>query len=98
MKDENLWIFGEVRIDLAKLTRIYPAVLISAGGESASVSLEWAELKSDKIDIEAYLLVCDSDPIGEIPLNRIEVRFSTKEGLLEAMHQIGEKLRFASQR
>ncbi len=49
-------------IDLKQITRLYPAVSIQAGGERAQVSLEWAELKQDVIEIEAYVLVFDCDP------------------------------------
>jgi len=79
-------------IDLARVTRLYPAALISAGGESASVSLEWADLKKDVIALECYLLVCDFDPVGEVPLNRVELRFETKEELFAAMHDIAAML------
>lgn len=75
-------------IDLAKVTRLYPAALISAGGESASVSLEWAQMKEGKIVLEAYVLICDFDPVGEIPVNRIEVQFETKEELFAVMNEI----------
>ncbi len=80
------------RIDLAKVTRLYPAALIHAGGESASVSLEWAEMKADVITLESYVLVCDFDPVGEIPLNRIELRYETKEALFDAMREIAQRL------
>lgn len=92
MNSEKWFITGEQRINLAGLTRLYPAVLIHAGGESASVSLEWADLKADVITVEAYLLVCDFDPVGEVPLNRVELRFPTKEALFEAMHQVSNLL------
>lgn len=75
-------------IDLTKVTRLYPAALISAGGESASVSLEWAELKKEQITLEAYTLICDFDAVGEVPINRIELRFETKEELFESMNEI----------
>ena len=78
----------EYEIDLAKVTRLYPAALISAGGESASVSLEWAQMKEDKIFLEAYILICDFDPVGEVPVNRIELKFETKEQLFLAMNDI----------
>ncbi|MDP3586611.1 MAG: hypothetical protein Q8R58_01015 [Sulfuricurvum sp.] len=78
----------EYEIDLAKVTRLYPAALISAGGESASVSLEWAQMKEDKIFLEAYVLICDFDPVGEVPVNRIELKFETKEQLFLAMNDI----------
>lgn len=79
-------------IDLIKVTRLYPAVLISVGGESASVSLEWAEMKKDQVILESYLLICDFDPIGEVPVNRIELRFETKEKLFAAMSEISRLL------
>jgi len=75
-------------IDLSKVTRLYPAALISAGGESASVSLEWAELKKEQIILEAYILICDFDAVGDTPLNRIELRFETKEELFNSLNEI----------
>lgn len=80
-------------IDLSKVTRLYPAALISAGGESASVSLEWADLKKEQITLQTYVLICDFDAVGEIPLNRIELRFETKEELFEAMNEISNLLK-----
>jgi len=78
----------EYEIDLTKVTRLYPAALISAGGASASMSLEWAQMKEDKIFLEAYVLICDFDPVGEVPVNRIELKFETKEQLFRAMNDI----------
>ena len=80
-------------IDLMKITRLYPAALISAGGESASVSLEWAQMKEDKIVLEAYVLICDFDPVGEVPVNRKELRFETKEELFSVMNDIARLLK-----
>lgn len=88
MKKEIWFESDGKRVDLSKVTRMYPAVVIHAGGESASVSLEWAELKANVIEIEAYVVVCDFDPIGEIPHNRVELRFPTKDALFEAMQEI----------
>jgi hypothetical protein len=83
----------EFEIDLAKVTRLYPAALISAAGERASVSLEWAQSKQDKVVLESYVLICDFDPIGEVPVNRVELRFETKEQLFEAMNEISKILK-----
>ena len=83
---------NEEEIDLVKVTRLYPAALISAGGESASVSLEWADSKKDKVILECYVLICDFDPIGEVPVNRIELKFETKEELFGAMNDISTLL------
>lgn len=93
MKNEMIYVADGKEIDLMKITRLYPAALIHAGGESASVSLEWAEMKAEQITLEAYVLICDFDPIGEIPLNRIELRYTTKEELFDAMQEIAKKLK-----
>lgn len=93
MKNEMIYVADGKEIDLLKITRLYPAALISAAGESASVSLEWAEMKAEQITLEAYVLICDFDPVGEVPINRIELRYATKEALFEAMQEIAQKLR-----
>jgi hypothetical protein len=79
-------------VDLTKVTRLYPAALISAGGERAQVSLEWADSKADKVTLECYVLICDFDPVGEVPVNRIELKFVTKEELFGAMNEISTLL------
>lgn len=86
--NQKLYVYEGGEIDLSLVTRLYPAALISAGGESASVSLEWAEMKKEQIILESYVLVCDFDPVGEVPVNRIEIRFETKEELFTAMNDI----------
>lgn len=93
MKNEMMFEANGEQIDLAKITRLYPAALIHAGGESASVSLEWAELKAEQITLESYLLICDFDPVGEVPTNRIELRYPTKEELFSVMEKIAQRFR-----
>lgn len=88
-----IYRYDNYEIDLAKVTRLYPAALISAGGESASVSLEWAQMKEGKIVLEAYVLICDFDPVGEVPINRVELRFETKEELFSVMNEIAVLLK-----
>jgi hypothetical protein len=92
MRKEMLLETSGVQIDLAKITRLYPAALIHAAGESASVSLEWAELKAGQITLEAYVLICDFDPIGEVPINRVELRYETKDELFEVMQTIAMQI------
>lgn len=92
MNNETILVVDGKEIDLTKITRLYPAALIRAGGESASVSLEWAELKAKQVILEAYVLICDFDPIGEVPINRVELRFDTKEKLFAVMQEIAQKL------
>jgi hypothetical protein len=75
-------------IDLSKITRLYPAARVEAGGETAQVSLEWAELKKDVVPISAFVLVFDFDPVGEVPQNRIELVYETKEELIAAMTEV----------
>ncbi len=43
-------------IYLSKTTRLYPAVIVSAAGESVQISLEWAELKHDVIESKEELI------------------------------------------
>ncbi len=93
MKKEIWFETGNQKIDLAKVPRLYPAALVHAAGETASVSLEWAEMKAEIIVLESYVLICDFDPVGEIPLNRVELRYATKEELFEAMNAIAEALK-----
>ncbi len=93
MRDTQIFTVGEQSVDLAKVTRIYPAALIHAGGESASVSLEWAELKASQITLEGYVLICDFDPVGEVPLHRVEFRFETKEELFGVIGEISALLK-----
>lgn len=76
------------RLDLTKITRLYPAAIVNASGESVQVSLEWADMKQDVVEIAAYVLVFDFDPIGEVPENRVELSFETKEALFEAMNEV----------
>lgn len=75
-------------IDLSKITRLYPAAIVEAGGERAQVSLEWARMKKDEVPIAAYVLVFDFDPLGEVPENRIELVYETQDKLMEAMREV----------
>lgn len=85
---QKLYVYDGGEIDLSLVTRLYPAALISAGGESASVSLEWADMKKEQVTLEAYVLICDFDPVGDVPINRVEIRYETKEELFSAMNEI----------
>lgn len=85
---QKLYVYEGGEIDLSLVTRLYPAALISAGGESASVSLEWADMKKEQVVLEAYVLICDFDPVGDVPVNRVEIRFESKEALFSAMSDI----------
>ncbi len=75
-------------IDLEKITRLYPAATVNAACERAQVSLEWADMKADVIEIESYVLVFDIDPSEEVLKNRIELVYETKEALIVAMNDV----------
>lgn len=75
-------------LDLNKITRLYPAVQVDVHGEIAQVSLEWAELNSDKVKLSNYVLVFDFDPLGEVVKNRVELLFSTKDELFDEMQKV----------
>jgi hypothetical protein len=77
-------------IDLGRITRLYPAATVVAGGERAQVSLEWAEMKKNVVSVSAFVLIFDVDPLGEVPNNRIELVYQTKEELIEAMQEVAE--------
>ncbi len=80
-------------IELDKLTRLYPAAIVEAGGEEAQVSLEWAQLKADVIPIKGYVLVFDFDPPTERPVNRVMLRFNDRSALDMAMAEVATLLK-----
>ena len=82
-------------LDMAKLTRIYPAVRVDVNGEFAQVSLQWAESNSSKVNLSSYILVFDFDPLGELVQNRIELLFDTKEELFDEMMRVDEFVKSA---
>lgn len=78
------------RIDLTRLTRLYPAATVAVPGEEAAqVSLEWAEMKRDVVVIADWILVFDFDPPGKVPVHRIILRYATREMLEVAMREVG---------
>ncbi len=79
-----------LRLDLAKITRLYPAAIVEGGGAEAQVSLEWAEMKKDEVRIDEYVLVFDFDPAGEVPVNRRILHYPTKEALVAAMIEVSK--------
>ncbi|MDF1881574.1 hypothetical protein JHD50_09710 [Sulfurimonas sp. MAG313] len=84
-----IYTYKDETYDLTKVTRLYPAAIVEVpGGDSAQVSLEWADMKSDKITITHYVLVFDFDPVGEIPSNRKELICSSKDELFGVMQAV----------
>ena len=54
---------------------------------------ELQEMKKEQVTLETYVLICDFDPVGEVPVNRVEIRFDTKEELFSAMNDIASLVR-----
>lgn len=77
-------------IDLSKVTRLYPAAVVDAQGEVAEMSLEWADMNADKVKITAFVLVFDFTPPKEQVRDKKELRFETKEELIEAMQEVSQ--------
>jgi len=76
------------KIDLTKVTRLYPAATVEAVGEVAQVSLEWAEMKKDVVNISSFVLIFDIDPLDEVPNNRIELVYESRDALIIAMTDV----------
>lgn len=86
------------RLDLTKITRLYPAAIVEGGGAEAQVSLEWADLKKDEVKISEFVLVFDFDPPGEIPKQRRLLHFKTKAELIETMQTLSDIFENANER
>jgi len=80
----------EGTIDLSKLTRLYPAVVVDMQGERAEMSLEWMDLYADKVELVHYVLVFDSTPAGEEHRIRTVLTFDTKDALIEEMNEVAK--------
>jgi len=75
-------------IDLSKLTRLYAAALIEAGGEQAEMSLEWMDMSGDRVKLLEYVLVFDFTPPGSEERDKCVLSFQTKEELLDEMQKV----------
>ena len=77
--------FRDREIDLTKVVRIYPAVVVEFEGEKSEMSLQWTEENMDKITILEYVLNIDysqNRSIGD------RFTFATQEELLEAVQEL----------
>ena len=77
-------------LDLSKVTRLYPAAVVDMHGEVAQMSLEWADMNSDKVKIKSFVLVFDFDALNEDVKNRVELNFDTKEELIQTMTEVAQ--------
>ena len=82
-------------LDLSKITRLYPAVVVDMQGEVAEMSLEWIEmneevLQSGKVKIVHYVLVFDFTPLNEDVKDRTTLVFQTKEELMDEIQVVAK--------
>jgi len=78
-------------LDLNRITRLYPAVVVDMQGEVAEMSLEWEELYGDKVTIVHYVLVFDFTPLHEDVKERTTLVYETRD---ELMHEIQEVAKY----
>jgi len=79
-------------LDLDKITRLYPAVVVDMHGEVAEMSLEWADLYGEKVKILRYVLIFDFTPLNEDVKDRTTLVFSTKEELIAEIQEVAKYL------
>ena len=82
----------EGELDLAKVTRLYPAAVVDMHGEVAEMSLEWIELYGEKVKILHYVLVFDFAPLDEDARKRTTLIFQTKEELITEITEVAKFL------
>jgi len=83
---------SEGDLDLSKITRLYPAVVVDMQGEVAEMSLEWEELYGDKVKIVHWVLVFDFTPLHEDVKERTTLVFATKAELIEEIQKVAPLL------
>ncbi|MDD5156567.1 hypothetical protein [Sulfurimonas sp.] len=77
-------------IDLSKLTRLYPAAVVNVDGEIAEMSLEWADMNEDKVNITSFVLVFDFTLPKEKVRDKKELHFQTKDELILAIQEVSQ--------
>lgn len=77
-------------LDLSKIVRLYPAVVVDMHSEVAEMSLEWVELYGDKVKLLSYILVFDFTAPKEEKKDRVVLEFTSKEALLEEMQKVAQ--------
>ena len=77
-------------IDLSKLTRLYPAAVVDVDGDIAEMSLEWADMNSEKVNITSYVLVFDFTLAKEKTRDKKELHFKSKDELIKEMQEVGK--------
>jgi len=86
---------SEGDLDLSKITRLYPAVVVDLQGEVAEMSLEWIDMNeevvnSGKVKIVHYVLVFDFTPLNEDVKERTTLVFETKDALMDEIQVVAK--------
>ena len=79
-------------LDLSKITRLYPAVVVDMQGEVAEMNLEWMEMNEGKVKIVHYVLVFDFTPLNEDVRDRTTLVFPTKDELMREIQKVAQLL------
>jgi len=79
-------------LDLEKITRLYPAVVVEMEGQRAEMSLEWCEMYAGRIKIVNYVLVFDFTLPSDDEKTKTVLEFATKEALLDEMQEVAKFL------
>ena len=84
-------------LDLSKITRLYPAVVVDMQGEVAEMSLEWVDMneeviKSAKVSIVHYVLVFDFTPLYEDVKERTTLVYDSREALMAEIQEVAALL------
>ena len=82
-------------LDLSKITRLYPAVVVDMQGEVAEMSLEWMDMTeeailSGKVKVVHYVLVFDFTPLNEDVKERTTLVFKTKSELMDEIQVVAK--------
>jgi len=80
----------EGELDLSKLKRLYPAVVVELDGDIAEMSLEWGDMNHNKVKIINYVLVFDFTPKDQEEKVKTTLSFKDKESLFTEMQKVSE--------
>jgi len=78
-------------LDLSKLTRLYPAVVVDMQGEVAEMSLEWVELYGEKVKLLSYILGFSFTPLPADVREQVTLSYETKEELIATMSEAAQR-------
>ena len=80
--------FQDTPIDTSTIVRLYPAAVITLpDGDTAQVSLEWAESKFDQINVTGFVLVFDFGTHTPTNPTKKEFFYPTFDALEAAMKE-----------